>query len=147
MNSRKKRIVNLIKIEATRRARTETILGKSPAIFNGHQPPRADYPYDDIINAEPLLWVALSSTIFYDIFIKSVKGGHSKKVKNLKLKKAWVEVVISKPNTILEKNRKKNAKLIYQSVRGKSRLYDTFSSWRDSKYHVSVIISRRGDTL
>ena len=45
VNSRKKRIVNLIKIEVTRRARTETILGKSPAIFNGHQPPRADDPY------------------------------------------------------------------------------------------------------
>ena len=24
----------------------ETILGKSPAIFNGHQPPRADDPYE-----------------------------------------------------------------------------------------------------
>ena len=23
----------------------ETILGKAPAIFNGHQPPRADDPY------------------------------------------------------------------------------------------------------
>ena len=45
MNSRKKRFVNPIKIEVTRRARTETILGKSPAICNGHQPPRADDPY------------------------------------------------------------------------------------------------------
>ena len=45
VNSRKKRIVNPIKIEVTRRARTETILGKSPAIFNGHQPTRADYQY------------------------------------------------------------------------------------------------------
>ena len=38
-NSRKKRFVNPIKIEVTRRSRMETILGKSPAIFNGHQPP------------------------------------------------------------------------------------------------------------
>ena len=45
VNSRKKRIVNPIKIEVTRRARTEMILGKSPVIFNGHQPPRADYTY------------------------------------------------------------------------------------------------------
>ena len=45
MNSRKKEFVNPIKIEVTRRARTETILGKSSAIFNGHQPPRADDPY------------------------------------------------------------------------------------------------------
>ena len=45
MNSRKKRFVNPIKIEVTRRARTEMILGKSPAIYNGHQPPRADDPY------------------------------------------------------------------------------------------------------
>ena len=42
---RKKWFVNPIKIKVTRRARTETILGKSPAIFNGHQPPRADDPY------------------------------------------------------------------------------------------------------
>ena len=41
----KKRFVNPIKMEVTRRARTETILGKSPAIFNGHQPPQADDPY------------------------------------------------------------------------------------------------------
>ena len=47
VNSRKKRFVNPIKIEVTRRARTETILGKSPAIFNEHQPPRADDPYVD----------------------------------------------------------------------------------------------------
>ena len=39
VNSRKKRFVNPIKIEVTRRARTETNLGKSPAIPNGHQPP------------------------------------------------------------------------------------------------------------
>ena len=45
VNSRKKRFVNPIKIEVTRRARTETILGKSPAIFNGHQPPRVLDPY------------------------------------------------------------------------------------------------------
>ena len=45
MNSRKKRFVNPIKIEVTRSARMETILGKFPAIFNGHQPPRADDPY------------------------------------------------------------------------------------------------------
>ena len=45
----KKRFVNPIKIEVTQRARTETILGKSPAISNGHQPPRADYPYMDIL--------------------------------------------------------------------------------------------------
>ena len=45
VNSRKKRFVNPIKIEVTQRARMETILGKSPAILNGHQPPRADYPY------------------------------------------------------------------------------------------------------
>ena len=24
----------------------ETTLGKAPAIYNGHQPPRAVYPYD-----------------------------------------------------------------------------------------------------
>ena len=45
VSSRKKQFVNPIKIEGIRRARTETILGKSPAILNGHQPPRADYPY------------------------------------------------------------------------------------------------------
>ena len=28
----------------------ETILGKLPAILNGHQPPRADYPYTDLHN-------------------------------------------------------------------------------------------------
>ena len=49
MNSRKKRFVNPIRIEVTRRARTETILGKSPAISNGHQPPRADYPYTAVV--------------------------------------------------------------------------------------------------
>ena len=27
----------------------ETILGKSPAIFNGHQPPRAVYPYVEMV--------------------------------------------------------------------------------------------------
>ena len=41
-----KQFVNPIKIEVTRRARRETILGKSPAISNGHQPPRAEYPYE-----------------------------------------------------------------------------------------------------
>ena len=46
MNSRKKRFVNPIKIEVTRKARTEMILGKYLAIFNGHQPPRADDPYN-----------------------------------------------------------------------------------------------------
>ena len=45
VNSRKKQFVNPIKINVTRRARTERILGKSPAILNEHQPPRADYPY------------------------------------------------------------------------------------------------------
>ena len=45
MNSKKKRFVNPMKIEVTQRARTETILGKSPVILNGHQPPRANYPY------------------------------------------------------------------------------------------------------
>ena len=45
VNSRKKRFVNPIKIGVTRRARIETIWGKAPAIFNGHQPPRADDPY------------------------------------------------------------------------------------------------------
>ena len=45
MNSRKKRFVNPIEIEVIKSARMETILGKSPAICNGHQPPRADYPY------------------------------------------------------------------------------------------------------
>ena len=49
MNSRKKRFVNPIKIEVTRRARTEMILGKSPAIYNGYQPPRADDPYTAIV--------------------------------------------------------------------------------------------------
>ena len=39
MNRRKKRFENPIKIEVTRRARMATILGKPPAISNGHQPP------------------------------------------------------------------------------------------------------------
>ena len=46
VNSRKKRFVNPIKIELTRSVRMETTLGKAPAIYNGHQPPRAVYPYD-----------------------------------------------------------------------------------------------------
>ena len=37
--------VNPIKIGVTQRARMETILGKAPAIFNGHEPPRGVYPY------------------------------------------------------------------------------------------------------
>ena len=37
-------------IEVTRSARMETILGKSPAIFNGHQPPRTVYPYMDTLS-------------------------------------------------------------------------------------------------
>ena len=41
----KKRFVNLIKIGVTRRARMEIILGKTPVISNGHQPPRAVDPY------------------------------------------------------------------------------------------------------
>ena len=45
MNSKKKPFVHPIKIEVTRKARTETILGKAPAIFNGPQPPQADDPY------------------------------------------------------------------------------------------------------
>ena len=45
VNSRKKRFVNPIKIELTRSVRMETTLGKAPAIYNGHQPPRAVYPY------------------------------------------------------------------------------------------------------
>ena len=44
-NSRKKQFVNPIKIEVTRWARIETILGEAPAIVNRHQPPRAVYPY------------------------------------------------------------------------------------------------------
>ena len=34
------------------RGRAETILGKCPAILNGHQPPLADYPYKDLILGE-----------------------------------------------------------------------------------------------
>ena len=45
VNSRKKRFVNPRKIEVIRSGRMEKILGKSPAIFIGHQPPRAVYPY------------------------------------------------------------------------------------------------------
>ena len=46
VNSGRKRFVNPIKIELTRSVRMETTLGKAPAIYNGHQPPRAVYPYD-----------------------------------------------------------------------------------------------------
>ena len=45
VNSGRKRFVNPIKIELTRSVRMETTLGKAPAIYNGHQPPRAVYPY------------------------------------------------------------------------------------------------------
>ena len=41
--------IDTLKIEVTQRARTETILGKSPPISNGHQPPRADYPYGVVV--------------------------------------------------------------------------------------------------
>ena len=41
--------IEKIKIEVTRRARMETTLGKSLAIFNGLQPPRADDPYTNEI--------------------------------------------------------------------------------------------------
>ena len=45
VNSRKKWFVNSIKIGVTRRARMEIILGKTPAISNAHQPPRAVDPW------------------------------------------------------------------------------------------------------
>ena len=45
VNSRKKRFVNPIQIGVTQRAKMERILGMTPAISNGHQPPRAVDPY------------------------------------------------------------------------------------------------------
>ena len=44
----------------------ETILGKSPAIFNGHQPPRADYPYMKIVQINTELRLMFLS--FEDLF-------------------------------------------------------------------------------
>ena len=41
----KKTIVNPIKVVVTQSARMETIIRKATAIFNGHQPPRAVFPY------------------------------------------------------------------------------------------------------
>ena len=40
-------------------ARTEKILGKPPAIYNGHQPPRADDPYVISVSLHTVLIVFL----------------------------------------------------------------------------------------
>ena len=37
--------LQLNKIEVIQSAGMDTILGKFPAIFNGHEPPRGVYPY------------------------------------------------------------------------------------------------------
>ena len=71
MNSRKKRFVNPVKIEVTRRARMEMILGKSPAIFNGHQPPRADDPYDYMLNDHKLFSEKRELTILQKILARA----------------------------------------------------------------------------
>ena len=45
----------------------ETILGKFPAIFNGHQPPRADYPYE-LVDPSSILDIS-DIVVISDIFI------------------------------------------------------------------------------
>ena len=60
-----------MKIEVTQNARMETNLGKAPTLLNGHQPPQAVYPYEQLYEKE--LFHLIKSALFCPQLLKLVQ--------------------------------------------------------------------------